>query len=95
MTQSAPAASALVISPEYLMPPSAITGMRVLRAARAQFNNGGDLRHARAGDHARGANGSRSHADLDGIGAGPDQFPGAGFRWPRSRQSDRWRGTCV
>ena len=32
MAQSAPAASALARSPEYLMPPSAITGVPVLRA---------------------------------------------------------------
>ena len=32
MAQSAPAAIALARSPEYLMPPSAITGVSVLRA---------------------------------------------------------------
>ena len=34
ITELAPAAMALVISPEYLMPPSAITGMSCSRAAR-------------------------------------------------------------
>src|SRR5207245_8503175 len=34
MTTPAPAASALVISPEYLMPPSAMTGMLASRVAR-------------------------------------------------------------
>jgi hypothetical protein len=33
MQQSAPAAIALAISPEYLMPPSAMTGMLFLRAS--------------------------------------------------------------
>ena len=35
MTTLAPAAMALVTSPEYLMPPSAMTGMPCLVAARA------------------------------------------------------------
>ena len=35
MTQLAPAAMALVMSPEYLMPPSAMTGTSLSRVARA------------------------------------------------------------
>ncbi len=35
ITASAPAAMALVMSPEYLMPPSAISGTPASRAARA------------------------------------------------------------
>ncbi len=73
MTELAPAAMALVISPEYLMPPSAITGTpRSHRGARG-FGDGRDLRHSRAGHHARGADGARPDADLDGVRASVDQ----------------------
>ena len=77
MTQSAPAAMALVMSPEYLMPPSAISGTPVSRVARATLRDGGDLRHARAADHARGADRTRPDADLDAIHAQLDQIPRA------------------
>ena len=43
------------------------------RAARAASADGRDLRHSRAGDHARGADGAGSDAHLDGVGAGLDQ----------------------
>ena len=55
------------------MPPSAMTGTPRSCAARAGFGDSGDLRHARAGNHARGADGAGADADLDGVGAGIDQ----------------------
>ena len=73
ITELAPAAMALVISPEYLMPPSAMTGMPCSRAGAVGLGDGRDLRHARAGDHARGADGAGPDADLDGVRAGVDQ----------------------
>jgi hypothetical protein len=48
ITESAPAANALVISPEYLMPPSAMIGTLYLAAALGAAADGGDLRHADA-----------------------------------------------
>ena len=43
-------------------------------AARAKgLGDGGDLRHAGAGDHARGADRAGPDADLDRVGAGVDQ----------------------
>ena len=59
------------------MPPSAMMGMPAFGAARVGFGDGGDLRHARAGDHAGGADGAGADADLDGVGAGVDQGHGA------------------
>ena len=53
ITQSAPAAIALVISPEYLMPPSAISGTPVPRGGARAFGDRRDLRHARAADTTR------------------------------------------
>ncbi len=73
MMTLAPAAMALVTSPEYLMPPSAMMGMPRCLGGAVGFGDGGDLRHAGAGDHARGADGARADADLDGVGAGVDQ----------------------
>jgi hypothetical protein len=72
ITASAPAAIALVMSPEYLMPPSAISGTPVPRGARA-FRNRRDLRHAGAGNHARGADRARPDAHLDAVHAQRDQ----------------------
>ena len=51
------------------MPPSAITGTW-LSTARRDVRHGGDLRHADAGDDARGADGARADADLDAVDAG-------------------------
>ena len=42
------------------------------RGARG-LGDGGNLRHSRAGNHARGADGAGADADLDDIGAGVDQ----------------------
>ena len=68
---------ALVMSPEYLMPPSAISGTpRFARGARA-FGDRRDLRHAGARNHARGADGARPDADLDAVHAQRDQLPRA------------------
>ena len=77
MTQEAPAAMALVMSPEWRMPPSAMTGMPAGLAALAGVEDGGDLRHADAGDDAGGADGAGTDADLDGVGAGVDEVAGA------------------
>jgi hypothetical protein len=73
MTVSAPAAMALVTSPENLMPPSAISGTPDSRAARAG-GDGGELRNARARNDAGGADGARPDADFDAVDAEVDQF---------------------
>ena len=76
MTASAPAASAFVMSPENLMPPSAISGnVGFARGLRARQDRR-DLGHADAADDARRADRSRAHADLDRVGAGRDQIAG-------------------
>ena len=54
------------------MPPSAMTGTPPSRAAAA-LHHRGELRHADAGDDARGADGARADADLHRVGAGLDQ----------------------
>jgi hypothetical protein len=59
------------------MPPSAISGTPASRAARAAFGNRRDLRHARAGNHPRGADRPRTDAHLDAVHAQRDQFAGA------------------
>ena len=55
MTVGAPAAIAFVTSPEYLMPPSAMTDDVRRRERLRAVGDGGDLRHADAGDDARRA----------------------------------------
>jgi hypothetical protein len=69
ITQSAPAAMALAMSPDRRMPPSAITGtfLPVVRSARHRVHDGGDLRHAHAGHDARRADRARADADLDRV----------------------------
>ena len=59
------------------MPPSAITGTPVARGGRGGFDDRGELRHADAGDDARGADRAGADADLDRVGAGVDQRPRA------------------
>jgi len=54
MTEWAPAASAFTRSPEYLMPPSAMTA-RPRPRPRGALQNRGDLGHADARDDARRA----------------------------------------
>ena len=73
MAMSAPAASALARSPEYLMPPSAITGTSAFLGRRDRIHDGGQLRHADAGDDPGGADRAGTDADLDRVGAGVDQ----------------------
>ena len=51
------------------MPPSAMTGTPASAAAAAHVDDGGDLRHADAGDDAGGADRAGPDADLDGVGA--------------------------
>src|SRR2546422_3610843 len=92
ITLSAPAASALTTSPEYLMPPSAIkySGDVVLDAAirdhrhvarsRHGVDDRRDLRDADAGDDAGGADRARTHAHLHRIHAALDQRPRARLR---------------
>ena len=77
MAQSAPAAIALARSPEYLMPPSAITGVPVVLRRLDAIHDRGQLRHADAGDDARRADRAGTDADLDGVGAAIDQRLGA------------------
>ena len=74
ITQSAPAAIALVMSPENLMPPSAISGTPAALGRLGAFGDRGDLRNARAADHARGADRPRPDADLDSVHAQRDQI---------------------
>ena len=92
---AAPAASALVMSPENLMPPSAITGTPARAAGRDRVGDGGELRHADAGDDARGADRRRAHADLDAVGAGLDQRARRPRRWRRCRRPGRSSGTAL
>ena len=77
------------------MPPSAITGTSVFARRLDGVHDGGELRHADAGDDARGADRARPDADLDGVGAGVDQRPGAVAR--RDVAGDdlrpRWRAS--
>ena len=69
----APAAMALVMSPEYLMPPSAMSGMSRFAGGAISVGDSGDLRHADSGDHAGGADGAGADADLDCVRSGVDQ----------------------
>ena len=55
MTECAPAAMALVMSPDCVMPPSAMRGTPVLGRDFRAVHDRRDLRHANAGDDARGA----------------------------------------
>jgi len=74
MAMSAPAARALARSPEYLMPPSAITGtLAFLRRLDTDNPYRGELRHADAGDNAGGADRPWTDTDLDRVGARIDQ----------------------
>ena len=73
MAQSAPPAIALARSPEYLMPPSAITGMPLLGGRLHRRHDRGELRHTNTGDDPGGAYRARADSDLDRIGAGIDQ----------------------
>ena len=59
------------------MPPSAMSGMPGIAWWRGSFGDGGDLRHAGAGDHAGGADRPGTDADFDAIDAGSGQFAGA------------------
>ena len=57
--------TALTMSPLYLMPPSAMTGMPYLAAISGRRRNiGGDLGHADARHHAGGADGAGADAHL-------------------------------
>ena len=64
---------ALVMSPENLIPPSAMIGTPIL-ARRATLRDGGNLRHARAGHDARRANRSGPDADFQPVDAERDQI---------------------
>ena len=52
------------------MPPSAISGTPVSRAAVGAVQHRGQLRHADAGDEPGRAREAGPDADLDGVGAG-------------------------
>src|SRR5204862_516650 len=77
ITLSAPAASALTTSPEYLMPPSAITGTS---PAPVTAYDRRDLRDADAGDDAGGADRARTHTNLHRVHAALDQRARARLR---------------
>ena len=70
---SAPATSALAMSPEYCRPPSPMTRHAGRAAGLGRLGDGGDLRHADAGDDAGGADGAGPDADLDAVSTGVDQ----------------------
>ena len=59
------------------MPPSAMTGVFESPRRLDGVHDGGELRHADAGDDAGGADRARPDADLDGVGAGIDERLGA------------------
>ncbi len=59
------------------MPPSAMTGMSGGLRGFDSRHDGGELRHADAGDDARGADRARADTDLDRIRTGIDQRLGA------------------
>ena len=80
MTQLAPAAMALAMSPEKRMPPSAMSGTPVPARASATLVDGRDLRNADAGDDAGRADRARADADLDGVGAGVNERACGGGR---------------
>ena len=75
---SAPATSALAMSPEYCRPPSPITGTPAGWQASDGLVDRGDLRHADPGDDAGRADRAGPDADLDAVRAGVDQRLGAG-----------------
>ena len=77
MIRLAPMPMALVMSPENLIPPSAIIGMSYFTATSGAVVDGGHLRYPDPGDDSGGADRSRAHADLDAVGPGPDQVFGA------------------
>ncbi len=52
-------------------------GNAALLCSTRCFGNGRDLRHSRAGDHARGANGAGSDANFNSVSARVDQGHGA------------------
>ena len=65
------------MSPENLMPPSAITGTPARRGDARGVEHRGELRHADAGDDARRADRAGPDADLDRRDARLDQRLGA------------------
>ena len=73
MTEWAPAARALAMSPEYWMPPSATSGHALAGGGLGAVVDGGELGHADAGHHPGGADRPRAHAELDRVGARPGQ----------------------
>ena len=91
MTVSAPATMALTMSPLYLMPPSAMTGMSFGAGDARAVVDGRHLRHARAGDDARGADRAGADAHFDRIRAGLDQRQRA-FRGDHVAGDDRQVG---
>ena len=69
----APAAIALVTSPEYFTPPSAMIGIAVAVGDPRAVADGGDLRDADPGDDARRADAPRADADLHRVGPRVDE----------------------
>ena len=65
------------MSPENLMPPSAISGNSGAAGRPGALADCVDLRHAGAGDDPRGADRARPDADLDGVGAALQEVAGA------------------
>ena len=78
ITVSAPATSALAMSPEYCRPPSPIDRDAGRPARQRRLVDRGDLRDADAGDDAGRADRARPDADLDGVDAGVDERLRAG-----------------
>ena len=65
ITLDAPAASAFTMSPEYLMPPSAMTGTSPRSVDGVEDRR--ELRNADAGHHSRRADGARTDPHLDRV----------------------------
>ena len=78
MTACAPAAMALGISPEYLMPPSAMMVTPVPSAALAQSATAVSCGTPMPATIAGGADAARADTDLDHIRARFDQGTGSG-----------------
>ena len=92
ITVSAPATSALAMSPEYCRPPSPMTGTPAGRHASGGVEDRGDLRDADPRDHARRADRARPDADLDARPRRRRRAPARRRGWRRCPPSTcTWR----
>ena len=87
MQTFAPAAMALVISPEYLIPPSAMIGIPYSLATCVAVHDRCDLRNTDTGNHTGGTDGTGSDTNLNGIRTCLDQSLWSLLRWQRCPRS--------